>query len=98
MATAPSQHESPGADDRTLSPFLRRVQIQGYKSLARCDVRLHPLTILVGRNGAGKSNFLDALAFLRDVVEFGASEAVTRRGGWSAIADRTKPTGPITFD
>ena len=45
-------------------PFLRRVRIRGYKSIAFCDVTLEPLTILVGRNGSGKSNFLDALAFL----------------------------------
>ena len=35
-------------------PFLRRVQIRGYKSIAFCDVTLEPLTILVGRNASGK--------------------------------------------
>ena len=29
-------------------PFLRRVQIRGYKSIAFCDVTLEPLTLLVG--------------------------------------------------
>lgn len=69
-------------------PFLRRVRIRGYKSIAFCDVTLEPLTILVGRNGSGKSNFVDALAFLRDVVVHGASEAVSRHGGRESILHR----------
>jgi hypothetical protein len=55
--------------------FLRRVRIRGYKSIAFCDVTLEPLTILVGRNASGKSNFLDALAFVRDSREVGVAEA-----------------------
>jgi AAA15 family ATPase/GTPase len=45
-------------------PFISRVRLKNYKSIAECDVRLGPLTILIGPNGTGKSNFLDALAFL----------------------------------
>jgi len=44
---------------------------RGYKSIAFCDVALEALTILVGRNATGKSNFLDALAFLRDCLDDG---------------------------
>ncbi len=65
--------------------FLRRVRIRGYKSIASCDVTLEPLTVLVGRNGSGKSNFLDALAFLRDLMTHGAREAVKLHGGHEAV-------------
>lgn len=41
--------------------MLNRVHIQGYKSLNDVDVRLSELTVLLGPNAAGKSNFLDAL-------------------------------------
>ena len=78
-----------GASEHTLPPFLRRVRLRGFKSIGFCDVRLHPLTILVGRNAAGKSNFLDALAFLRDVMTLGVGEAVKSRGGWNAVASRS---------
>jgi hypothetical protein len=40
-------------------PFISRVRLKNYKSIASCDVRLGPLTILVGPNGTGKSNYLD---------------------------------------
>lgn len=66
-------------------PFLRRVQIRGYKSIAFCDVTLEPLTVLVGRNASGKSNFLDALGFLRDILKYGVREAVKEHGGAEAI-------------
>ncbi len=65
--------------------FLRRVQIRGYKSIAFCDVTLEPLTILVGRNASGKSNFLDALEFLRDAIKFGVRESTDMHGGREAI-------------
>jgi predicted ATPase len=73
-------------------PFLRRVRIRGYKSIAFCDVTLEPLTILVGRNASGKSNFLDALAFLRDLMEMRTTEAVNERKGWRSIHCRTGST------
>src|SRR5262245_34714916 len=88
MSTAPTNEVDTSTDDRTKPPFLRRVRIRGYKSIAFCDVSLEPLTILVGRNAAGKSNFLDALAFLRDIVKLGANEAVKRHGGAEAVLCR----------
>jgi predicted ATPase len=88
MATAPENEVADDPDERTQPPFLRRVRIHGYKSIAFCDVTLQPLTILVGRNASGKSNFLDALAFLRDILNFGVNEAVKRHGGPEAIVCR----------
>ena len=41
--------------------MLKRIKIQGYKSLVDIEVELQPLTVLFGPNAAGKSNFLDAL-------------------------------------
>ncbi len=89
MATISTEAGPPEVDPWTKPTFLRRVRIRGYKSIASCDVALEPLTLLVGRNAAGKSNFLGALAFLRDVLDVGAINAVKRQGGWSAILCRT---------
>lgn len=89
------------ADDtieHTKPPFLRRVRIRGYKSIGFCDVSLQPLTILVGRNAAGKSNFLDALAFLREVVNDGAVKAINRRGNWDSVVCRSTATSAIEIE
>src|SRR5437660_2049798 len=88
MATEPSNETVETLADSTPPPFLRRVRIGGYKSIAFCDVALEPLTILVGRNASGKSNFLDALAFLRDVASVGLRAAVRKHGGHDAIPCR----------
>src|SRR5438552_12764020 len=89
MATILSQEADNETEEWTKPAFLRRVRIRGYKSIAFCDVALEPLTILVGRNASGKSNFLDALAFLRDLMEMRATEAVNERKGWRSIHCRT---------
>ncbi len=96
MASADLTEIETDAELPAARPFLRRVRIRGYKSIAFCDVTLEPLTVLVGRNGCGKSNFLDALAFLRDAVKYDVREAVQRHGGWSAVACRTT-NAPIEF-
>src|SRR2546428_10374115 len=48
--------------------MLKRVKIQGYKSLADVEVNLQPLSVLFGPNASGKSNFLDALQFLSRIA------------------------------
>jgi predicted ATPase len=93
----PTTHDSNGLDERTKPAFLRQVSIRGYKSLAFCNVPLQPLTILVGRNGSGKSNFLDALAFLRDVIRGGVQWAVKERGPWSSLICKTASHPVLEF-
>ena len=69
-------------------PFLKRVRIRNYKSIASCDVEFGALTVLVGRNGSGKSNFLDALEFVGDVFRSSLPHAIRSRGGVGEILRR----------
>ncbi len=48
--------------------MIRRVKIQGYKSLKDIEIELQPLTVVIGPNAAGKSNLFDALGLLSRVV------------------------------
>jgi len=82
---------SPSQPNSTLTrraPFLRRVEIEYYKSIVHAVVELKPLTLLVGRNGSGKSNFLDALRFISDSLQLSLDHAVKSRGGISEIRTR----------
>ena len=72
------------------STFITRVVLKNYKSIAACDVRLQPLTFLVGRNGAGKSNFLDALRFVADALNLDLGHAIRDRGGINDIRRRSR--------
>ncbi len=59
--------------------LLKRVSITNYKSIQSCDVSLGPLTFLVGLNGSGKSNFIDALRFCRDALRGTLEHAFSER-------------------
>jgi predicted ATPase len=48
--------------------MIRRVRIQGYKSLKDIEIGLQPLTVFIGPNAAGKSNLFDALGLLSRAV------------------------------
>jgi predicted ATPase len=72
-------------------PFVKRVKIRNYKSIKSCDVELGPLTVLVGRNGSGKSNFLDALGFVADALRISPDHAVRTHGGLRDIVSRNCP-------
>jgi predicted ATPase len=69
--------------------FIQRVMLRNYKSIGNCDVRLRPLTYLVGQNGAGKSNFLDALHFVRDALTGSLDNAINERGGLNEVRRRS---------
>lgn len=47
--------------------MLERVRLTDFKSFVDEEVELAPLTLLVGANASGKSNFLDALRFLQQI-------------------------------
>ena len=72
------------------STFIRRVVLKNYKRIAACDVQLGPLTFLVGRNGSGKSNFLDALRFVADALNTSLDHALRDRGGINEVRRRSR--------
>lgn len=72
------------------STFITRVVLKNYKSIAACDVQLGPLTFLVGRNGSGKSNFLDALRFVADALNSSLDHAIRDRGGINDVLRRSR--------
>lgn len=69
---------------------LEQVALRNYRSIASCEVKLAPLTFMVGPNGGGKSNFLDALRFVSEALQ-SLGSAVQKRGGLNEIAFRGSP-------
>jgi predicted ATPase len=70
-------------------PFVRRVVLRNYKSIAACDLALGSLTFLVGANGSGKSNFLDALRLVSDGLVSPLEHAIRERGGIDDVRRRS---------
>ena len=48
--------------------MIKQIRIQNFRSLVDVTVDLDPLTVLIGRSGTGKSNFVHAIRFLRDCL------------------------------
>lgn len=69
--------------------LIRRIRIRNYRSIADSDVCLGQLTMVVGRNGAGKSNFLDALRFVKEGLDTTLDLAIKSRGGIDAVRRRS---------
>jgi predicted ATPase len=60
---------------------LERIEIEGFKSIRQVALDLRPLTVLVGANGAGKSNLLSAFELLRHLAEERLQRYVLESGG-----------------
>ncbi|MGF1614849.1 MAG: AAA family ATPase [Gammaproteobacteria bacterium] len=66
---------------------FRRLHLLNWKNFARAEVAIPDCVFLVGPNASGKSNFLDAVRFFRDLASTGGGfqEAISRRGGVRTI-------------
>lgn len=70
--------------------MLKTIRLSNFKSIADESVLLGNFNVLIGANAAGKSNFVDALRFIHDILRDGLSSAVGRRIGWANVLTREK--------
>ena len=82
---------------------ISHIELYSWKNFRKVSVDLSDRVFLVGPNASGKSNFLDALRFLRDlaVPGGGLQRACAERGGVSKIrclAARQDPEVGLTIE
>lgn len=83
-------------------PVIEKITIQGFKSIRSIEgLELRPINVLIGANGSGKSNLLEALEFLQAVRE--GQPAIDRYVGRAGGANRllhggAKTTGRMFFE
>jgi predicted ATPase len=68
--------------------IISRIRLRNWKNFQEVDLELTHRMFIVGPNAAGKSNFLDAFRFLRDIAKGsggGLQKAVADRGGFSSL-------------
>ncbi len=67
--------------------WFSHIYLDNWRNFTRVEAELQRRVLLVGPNASGKSNLLDALRFLSDLVAPGGGfqEAVRRRGGISRL-------------
>lgn len=76
--------------------MITRLTIQHYRSIENADLSLGNINVLVGVNGAGKSNILDAITFIRDALRDGLDQAITERQAIQSIR-QWSPTKPYNI-
>lgn len=70
--------------------MITQIRMSGFKSLVDVTVGLEPVTVLIGKSGTGKSNFMDALRFLRNCLLFRNPMQAVQKDGGVAILSATK--------
>lgn len=80
--------------------MIKRIKIQDFKSIREAELELGPVTVLVGRSGTGKSNLVQAIRFLRNLL-IEQNEAISYELGWDHVVpvgeSRPKPTVEVCF-
>jgi predicted ATPase len=80
---------------------LRALTVQGFKSFAHLDLALNPgVNVIVGANGAGKSNFVSLFRFLNALIRERLQVHVGESGGASRLlyyGSKVTPTLSITL-
>lgn len=64
---------------------LSHIRIKGFKSIERLQLQLGPVNVLIGQNGAGKSNFIGFFRMLNELIEERLQLYVARSGGANAL-------------
>ncbi len=77
---------------------LSRIVIKGYKSIRECSIELKPINVLIGSNGAGKSNFVSAFWFLQNILRQNLAVASQQSGVSSLFYNGLKVTEEITME
>jgi predicted ATPase len=63
-------------------PALDKITIKGFKSIRSTEgLELKPLNVLIGANGAGKSNFIGVFKLLNEIVQENLQVYVGKSGG-----------------
>lgn len=69
----------------TDSGHLSEIKINGYKSIAKCDLHMGCLNVLIGANGAGKSNFISFFRLIAVLLDHRLQSLVGKSGGPDAL-------------
>ena len=77
---------------------LSRITIEGYRSIQKCDIELGKINVLIGSNGAGKSNFISAFSLLQDLLSKNLQVSLAQSGLNAILYQGRKQTDSMAFE
>ncbi len=75
--------------------MLEKIEIKGYRSIKAASVELRKLNVLIGANGAGKSNFISFFKLLNEMMAGRLQEYIGRTGRAQSILHFGPKVTPI---
>lgn len=64
---------------------ITKICIEGFKSIKNCELNLNMVNVLIGSNGAGKSNFISLFKMLQSMIDGELQLYVAKHGGSNAF-------------
>lgn len=77
--------------------MINLVDIRNFRSFAHLRLSLGRFNVLIGANGTGKSNFVEAFEFLKDAMDSRLSVAVARHENWQGVRCRKMRSRRVSF-
>ena len=82
--------------------MIKSFSAQNYRNLSVDELALCPVNVFIGPNNSGKSNLIDALSFLPDMLNADTRESAfleqVRKRGWNELLNRSlKPPGKVSL-
>lgn len=77
--------------------LIKKIKLSNFKCFDEVEVELNDFNVLVGANASGKSNFLQAFKFLKDIQEYGLENAVSLQGGVEYLRNVNLSRETISF-
>ncbi|MCQ2462726.1 MAG: AAA family ATPase [Clostridia bacterium] len=77
---------------------LSRMTISGFKSIKSCDISFGKINVLIGSNGAGKSNYISAFSLLQNILSKNLQVFVAQSGINALLYNGRKVTEEIAFE
>ena len=74
---------------------LNQIVIKGFKSIKACDLKLGDINVLIGSNGAGKSNFMSVFTLLQNILTQDLQRYSQKKGASALFHNGIKATDSI---
>ena len=84
--------------DMLTSEQLSRIKVAGFKSIEKCDLELGNINVLIGSNGAGKSNFISVFSLIQSILLKRLQFTVARAGLNPLLYEGRKTTDTISVE